>query len=176
MDAPTLASLELVPYISDRGLLPQQFQSKVGVYAIFDEATILQYIGYSRDVYQSLKQHLVRQPTRCYWLKVQTVEHPNRTILDTIRSAWIAENGTLPPGNQPNETSWTEAINVKQQMTPEEQEHYSLAVDEITQIKVLKQVARRLEAEVLAILQNRGVQEDLRFNPKMKEAGLLDLK
>lgn len=175
-DAPPLASLEFVPYISDRGLLPEQFQNKVGVYAIFDAAKALQYIGYSRDIYQSLKQHLVRQPNHCYWFKVQTVERPSRTVLDSIRSAWIAEHGMLPPGNEPNTTSWTEAINVKQQMTAEEQERYNASLDELSQVKALKQVARRVEAEVLQALQARGVQEDLRFNPKMKEEGLLDLK
>ncbi len=48
---PSLASLELVPYIDDRGQLPAQFQGKVGVYAIFDQAHVLQYIGYSRDIF-----------------------------------------------------------------------------------------------------------------------------
>jgi hypothetical protein len=41
---------------------------------------------------------------------------------------------------------------------------------------VLKQVARRAEAEILDVLKARGVQVEIRFNPKLKEAGLLDLK
>lgn len=175
-DMPTLSSLELLAYIDDRGQLPEQFQGNVGVYAIFDQQQRLQYIGYSRDVFLSLKQHLVRQPEQCYGLKVQTIERPNRTILEEIRTAWMSENGTVPLGNGVDEGKWTQAINAKLQMTPEEVAGYAGAIDELTQTKVLKQVARRVEAQILEVLKSRGVQADIRFNPKLKEAGLLDLK
>lgn len=175
-DIPSLASLDAVSYVDDRGQLPDAFAAKVGVYAIFDQTQTLQYIGYSRDVGLSLKQHLVRQPQRCYWVKAQTIERPNRTILETIREAWIAENGAQPPGNASDEAGWSQAIDVRQQMTPEEQAQYDQAIDELAQSKVLKQVARRVEGEILETLKTRGVQADLRFNPKLKESGLLDLK
>ena len=175
-DLPTLSGLELLAYIDDRGQLPEQFQGKVGVYAIFDQQQTLQYIGYSRDVYLSLKQHLVRQPEQCYGLKVQTIDRPSRTILEEIRTAWISENGAVPIGNGADEGKWTQAIDAKAQMTPEEQGKFVGAIDELTQTKVLKQVARRVEATILEVLKARGVQADIRFNPKLKEAGLLDLK
>jgi hypothetical protein len=44
------------------------------------------------------------------------------------------------------------------------------------QIKLLKQVSRRVEAQILEALKSRGVQTEIRFNPKLKENGLLDLK
>ncbi|MBW4582541.1 MAG: GIY-YIG nuclease family protein [Tildeniella nuda ZEHNDER 1965/U140] len=175
-ETPTLSSLEFFSYIDDRGQLPEQFQGKVGVYAIFDQQQTLQYIGYSRDVYLSLKQHLVRQPEQCYGLKVQTIDRPSRTILEEIRTAWISENGSVPAGNGADEGKWTQAIDAKLQMTPEEQASYAGAIDELTQMKVLKQVARRAEAAILEVLKVRGVQVDIRFNPKLKEEGLLDLK
>jgi len=175
-DPSSLASLESLPYIDDRGQLPEQFQGKVGVYAIFDQPQVLQYIGYSRDIYLSLKQHLVRQPQSCYWLKVQTIDRPSRTLLESIRDAWIAENGVVPAGNDTAETVWNQPIDVKAVMTPEEQQRYGAAIDEMEQIKVLKQAARRVEAVVLATLQARGVKAEIRFNPKLKETGLLDLK
>ncbi|UBF24274.1 GIY-YIG nuclease family protein [Kovacikia minuta CCNUW1] len=176
MPSPALSSLEFVPYIDDRGQLPIQFQGKVGVYAIFDQAQILQYIGYSRDIYLSLKQHLVRQPQACHWLKAETIDRPSRTILEEIRDAWIAENGSVPFGNDADEPKWNHAIDVKAVMTPEEQKSYEGAIDELAQTKILKQAARRVEAEVLEVLKSRGVQEEIRFNPKLKETGLLDLK
>jgi hypothetical protein len=175
-DISTLSSLEYLAYIDDRGQLPEALQGKVGVYAIFDQSQTLQYIGYSRDVVLSLKQHLVRQPENCYWLKVQTIDRPSRTILEEIRTAWISENGSVPAGNGADEGKWTQAIDAKAQMTPEEQASYAGAIDELTQSKVLKQVARRVEAEILEVLKTRGVQTEIRFNPKLKEEGLLDLK
>lgn len=174
---PSLATLEYIPYIDDNGQMPEHFQGKIGVYAIFDQEKILQFVGYSRDVYLSLKQHLVRQPPKCYWLKVQTIERPSRTALENIEQAWIAENGSVPLGNRKYKEQWTNPINVKALMTPEEQENYQKPVnDELAQIKILKNVARRIEAEILAVLETRGCQMQIRFNPKLKEEGLLDLK
>ncbi|MBD2773619.1 GIY-YIG nuclease family protein [Iningainema tapete] len=176
-DIPSLASLESIPYIDDNGQLPEQLQSKIGVYAIFNQDKLLQYVGYSRDVYLSLKQHLVRQPQHCYWVKVQTIERPSRAILENIEKAWIAENGTVPPGNGDDKEKWTQPIDAKAVMTPEEQANYkNPAHDEIGKIKIVKNVARRVEAEILAVLEARGLQTQIRFNPKLKEEGLLDLK
>jgi hypothetical protein len=174
---PLLATLEYIPYIDEQGQLPEQFQGKIGVYAIFDLEKSLQFVGYSRDVYLSLKQHLVRQPQKCYWLKVQTIERPSRTILENIERAWIAENGSVPLGNGEDKQKWTNPIDVKAIMTPQEQENYQNPVnDELARIKILKNVARRVEAEILAVLETRGCQMQIRFNPKLKEEGLLDLK
>lgn len=174
-DASTLASLELIPYVNDRGFLPDQFQGKVGVYAIFAQDKTLQYIGYSRDVYLSLRQHLVRQPERCYWVKVQTIDRPSRTALEEIRVAWMSESGMIATVAG-SDQAWTQPIDVKAVLTEAEQSHYDGSIDEFSQAKVLKQAARRLEAEILQRLKERGVEEDLRFNPKLKESGLLDLK
>jgi hypothetical protein len=176
MSVPSLSSLEFIPYINDNGELANQYQGKVGVYAIFDQNKILQYIGYSRDVYLSLRQHLVRQPQNCYWVKVQTIDRPSRTVLEEIRDGWLAENGSTPAGNGSDEAKWNQPIDVKALMKPDEQNSYTSAVDELAQTKILKQTARRVEAEILETLKGRGVQEEIRFNPKLKETGLLDLK
>ncbi|HEY9845870.1 MAG TPA: GIY-YIG nuclease family protein [Candidatus Caenarcaniphilales bacterium] len=172
-----LASLEPIPYLDAEGHLPTQLEGKIGVYAIFDQAQTLQLISYSRDIYLSLKQHLVRQPQRCYWVKVQTINRPSRTALENIQTAWLAEHSLTPPGNGPDQAKWNQPIDVKAVMTPEEQAHYAdPEIDEQSQRKVLKNAARRVEAAILAELKARQVQEDLRFNPKLKDVGLLDLK
>ncbi|MCT7972591.1 GIY-YIG nuclease family protein [Laspinema olomoucense] len=171
-----LSTLDFLPYLDEAGNCNSDFTGKVGVYAIFDEPKTIQYIGYSRDIALSLKQHLMRKPDCCYWIKAQTIERPSRTILEEIRAAWIAENGEMPPGNGPNEGQWTQAIDVKPLMTDEEREKYEKSIDELTQMKLLKQVSRRVEANLLAVLESRGLKEAIRFNPKLKESGLLDLK
>lgn len=176
-DIPSLESLEYLSYLDSGGQLPETLQGKVGVYAIFDSEKVLQFVGYSRDVYLSLKQHFVRQPQNCYWLKVQTIDRPSRTILENIRESWIAENGGTPAGNGADEVKWTQPIDVKSLMTSEEQASYEKAAgQEMEQSKVLKNAARRVEAGILASLKTRGLQTEVRFNPKLKESGLLDLK
>ena len=171
----SLSSLEYLPYLDDAGCISEDIQGKIGVYAIFDQDKIMQYVGYSRDVYLSLKQHLVRQPNNCYWVKIETIARPSRKILEGIASAWIAENGITPSGNDRNKAIWTEPIDANPAMTEEEKAQYNQS-DELGQTKIRKKVARRVEADIQQQLSDRGVTMNIRFNPKLKEKGLLDLK
>jgi hypothetical protein len=173
--ATSLIDLEFLPYVTPEGQLSDRFDGKVGLYAIFDQGRSLQYVGYSRDVSLSLRQHLVRRPEQCYWLKVATVDRPSRTILEEMQQRWIAENGTLPIGNGAEEGLWNQPIDAKAQMTAAEQVDYA-AADDLGRVKALKKVARRIEAAVLVQLQARGITEEFRFDPKLKESGLLGLK
>jgi hypothetical protein len=176
-DIQPLASLEFIPYLDSEGKLPEFVQAKIGVYAIFDNDKVLQFVGYSRDTYLSLKQHLVRQTEHCYWLKVQTIEKPSRTILESIRESWIAENGAQPQGNGADAAKWNDPIDTKTVMTAQEIANYEgIVADELAKDKLLKNVARRVENEILSLLKARGVTEEIRFNPKLKTSGLLDLK
>ncbi|MEM9568518.1 MAG: GIY-YIG nuclease family protein [Cyanobacteria bacterium P01_E01_bin.34] len=172
----TLADLPYLPFISTDGLLPHELSGTVGAYAIFDSDRQLQYVGYSRDVLSSLRLHLVRKPTLCHWVKVQAINRPSRTVLEGICEAWVGASGSIPLGNGPA-SGWDSPVDVKCQMT--DAEHMELAspeLDERARTKALKQVARRVESEILAVLAERNVQEPLRFHPKLKEKGLLDLK
>ena len=174
-DLPSLSSLEFLAYINDAGELPNTLQNQIGIYAIFDKSQILQFVGYSRDIYLSLKQHLVRQPEDCYWIKATTIDRPNRTFLESVESAWIDKNGSIPVGNGAAKSNWLDPIATNYAMTTAESDSFE-DLDGLAQIKLLKQVARRVEETILVKLQVRGVKTEIRFNPKLKEQGLLDLK
>ncbi len=171
--SPKLTELPFFPYLDAEGSLPTALQRQIGIYAIFDRDQTLQYVGYSRDVYQSLRQHLVRQPEACWWYKLQTIERPSRSALEGLKQAWMAASGLALSAEQA--ATWVDAIDAKQTMTAAEVAEHA-ALSEVEQVKYLKKIARRLEAEILARLNQRGVNMDLRFNPKLKETGLLDLK
>lgn len=170
-----LSQLEYISYLDENGHLNENLKDKIGVYAIFNQEKILQFVGYSRDISLSLKQHLVRQPQSCYWLKVQTINRPSRTLLENIRQAWLEENGKIPSGNSVDKAKWSQAIDVKPSLTEAEKQEYERG-DEREKIKLIKKVARRVQAEIEEQLRVRGVQSEIRFNPKLKEQGLLDLK
>ena len=105
----------------------------------------------------------------------ELLQTPN--ILEDIEKSWIAENDAVPVGNGDDKEKWTQPIDAKALITPEEQANYdNPANDEMAKIKVMKNVARRVEAEILKVLEARGLQMQIRFNPKLKEEGLLDLK
>lgn len=174
--SPRLNTLDFYPYIDAAGYLPEQFSKVVGIYAIFDGEKCLQFVGYSRDIAMSLKQHLVRCPDACQWIKVKTIDRPKRTILEAIQNAWIEENGDRPLGNGVEAERWTQPIDAKLQMTADEKSLYAAATNELEQAKVLKNIARRVEANIKASLESRGVKEPLRFDPKLKDQGLLNIK
>jgi hypothetical protein len=180
MTIPHLAELDLWPYIDDRGLIPEEsFIGKIGIFAIFDAAQQLQYVGYSRDVYLSLKQHLVRRPLQCHGFKAQLIDRPDRTLLTSISEGWLAQwreaTGAEPIGNGADALLWSQDTEVRPVMTEAERSALE-AADEAGKIQVLKQAARRLEAGVLGQLADRGLTLALRFDPKLKEQGRLGLK
>lgn len=170
-----LSEIPLTPYLDASGAIATELDGKIGVYAIFDEQQTLQLVAFSRNIFQSLKQHLVRCPEHCYGVKVQTIARPSRTILQEIQSAWITENGSTPPGNESEKARWQDTIDIKPLMTADEKAAYA-AADERGRIKVLKQSARRVQETIMEKLRDRGVTVEIRFNPKQKELGLLDLK
>lgn len=172
---PPLASLSFLPYVNEQGTIPEVFQGKLGAYAIFDSTQTLRYIGFSRNILLSLKQHLTRCPEQCHWVKLWEVNRPSRRLLEEVRQVWISENGQIPTGNNIEEARWSQAIDARAQITPEEQAAYG-AADEVGKTKVLKQLSRRVEAAVKADLEARGITEAFRFDPKLKEQGLLTLK
>ncbi|MDJ0601793.1 MAG: GIY-YIG nuclease family protein [Crocosphaera sp.] len=172
---PSLNALDYLPYLDENGIIAEDFQKKIGVYAIFDEDKQLKFIGYSRDIYASLKQHLVRQPQQCYWLKVEIIARPSRTILEEIKNNWTQENGDLSINDPENQALWTQPIDAKISMTEAEKETYQNS-DELGKIKLLKKVSRRVQADLEKTLNQRRNQMEIRFNPKLKEQGLLDLK
>lgn len=175
IDILSLSDIEYQTYLTDNGLIDSELEGKIGVYAIFNQDKILVYVGYSRNLYLSLKQHLIRQPNQCYWLKFQTIKTPNRTLLDNIRNSWIEENGVIPKGNGEDEIHWNQPIDAKFSMTEEEKQEYQKSED-LLKIKLLKKVSRRVEEEIKTQLKQRNLKEEIRFNPKLKEQGLLDLK
>ena len=172
---PSLTTLDYLPYLNEQGIISENFRKKIGVYAIFDQNKQLKFMGYSRDIYASLKQHLVRQPNQCYWLKIEIITRPSRTVLEEIKTNWTQENGDLSISNKENQALWTQPIDAKTSMTNEEKETYDNS-DELTKIKLLKKVSRRVQADIEETLNQRGNQMEIRFNPKLKEQGLLDLK
>ncbi|MEM8603627.1 MAG: GIY-YIG nuclease family protein [Cyanobacteria bacterium P01_H01_bin.121] len=173
---PQLQALTFCPYLDAEGrVTASELAGQVGIYAIFDQAQTLCYVGFSRDIYFSLKQHLVVQPEHCYWFKFHTVQRPNRTELQALKQQWLVETNSTAIAAAAHEAAWATTIDARQWITPTEQAEYD-AADEQGKRRCLKQLARRIEAERLQQLASRGVNMPCRFDPKLKEQGLLALK
>lgn len=98
-----------------------------GVYAVFDRNRQLQYVNISRHVSLSLKGHQTQLGSDfCAFVRVHPVKFPKREAMAALQSAWIAENGTVPPGNQDSGLLWAETIGAAAlaAMSPAEQLAY----------------------------------------------------
>ena len=122
--APPLAELELIPYLTEDGGLSDcsQAGAKACVYAVFDEAKALRYIGCSRQVNPSLRLHFARMPRQCWWVKVQHIAKPSRALLEGMRERLIEENGGRPDGNDGRsvQNQWENPLDCKPLMTGED--------------------------------------------------------
>jgi len=175
-----LADLPEVEYITSEGLIADcsKAGARATVYAIFDAEHALQYVGMSRSINPSLRLHLARMPAKCHYVKVAHVASPNRAVLQQVQDNWVAENGGPVPGNDGGELQnlWENALDCKTRWTAEEEKEISELPEGPQKKKALKVLARRFEADIKAELEGRGIKEQFRFDPKLKDLGLLDLK
>lgn len=179
-DVIPLSKLEFLPYLNEEGLVTNcsRPDAKASVYVIFDKDKVLQYIGISRQVYMSMRLHFARMPSKCYYVKVQNITRPSRSLLELIKDNWMNENGSPPEGNDngPQQHAWENPLDCKPLMTEDEIQKHEDAGPGPPKAKVLKNVARRIEAQLEECYRERNCKERLRFDPKLKEKGLLDLK
>ncbi len=89
-----------------------------GVYAVLDGDRQTQYIGYSRNVQQSLESHLAQYGTDiCAFIQVQAFKFPKRQAMEALRDEWIAALNYVPVGNQSAGEMWASTISEAAQIT-----------------------------------------------------------
>ncbi|MBD2627226.1 GIY-YIG nuclease family protein [Trichormus variabilis] len=82
-----------------------------GVYAVLDAERNTQYIGYSRNVLLSLNGHVTQNgEQKCAFVRVQPFNFPKRQEMEELRDAWIAELGSIPPGNAGEGGMWASTV------------------------------------------------------------------
>lgn len=176
-----LSDLLPIPYIDGEGRLSDAGVGpgvKASVYAVLDAEGAVQYIGVSRNVMQSLWLQLGRMPSQTYAFKVHHITKPNRSLLEATRQAWIKELGAAPPGNDGDslQALWEGPLDVKPLMTEADHQLIEAAREKNRpEENAMKKVAKRFENAKIEMLTSRGVTESLRFDPKLKGKGLLDL-
>lgn len=96
----------------DTFLASRDGERPLGVYAVYDNAHNVQYIGYSRNIVLSLKRHLSRVGEDvCAFVRVMVFMNKAMTTRENLeREAmdWIEHEGTLPPGNGAEKELWEE--------------------------------------------------------------------
>jgi hypothetical protein len=82
-----------------------------GVYSVLNGDRQTQYIGYSRNVALSLRGHLTQLGADiCAFVRVQPFDFPKRDDMEALQNSWIAELGTMPPGNGAGQELWATTV------------------------------------------------------------------
>ncbi|QDZ19590.1 hypothetical protein HOP50_03g21080 [Chloropicon primus] len=100
----SLSSLESLPMksvISVEGEVhPDEAEGvQASVFAVFDQAKQLQFVGFSKHLRNSLRTILGRQSDLAYYYKHVDLPEVNQEKMMGIRDAWFKENSGMPLGN-----------------------------------------------------------------------------
>lgn len=177
-ELPVLADLPKVAFVAESGLLgvPEVGKGvRASVYAIFAPDGALQYVGVSRQSQTSLRAHFARRPELCGSFAIFDVMKPDRSLLENVKKAWIAEAG-MPPGldGGKEQKLWDDAIDVKGMMTAEEKGEIGSMMAEKADA-FLREVVLRCEVAQVEVFESLGCNENLLFDAKMKLKGQLEL-
>ncbi|CAM9722925.1 unnamed protein product [Scytosiphon promiscuus] len=170
-----LAELEFIPFVDEEGKVTSMDTTgvKASVYAVYDESKTMRFIGVSRGI-QQMPPLILSLPSPA---QVQHIARPSRSLLEVIKDSWVEENGSTPAGNvdAASQAVWESSMNVIPLMTEEDKALVATFREKGKDEMGIKKIARRFEAEIFEALEKRGVTEPLRFDPKLKGKGLLDV-
>ena len=92
------------------GELDNWTPSVPGVYAVFDEEEVLQYIGLSRKISASIARHAETVVEKMHAAQVLEMPGAGKEDLQSVWKGWIedhvAKTGNIPAGNKRGEGQW----------------------------------------------------------------------
>lgn len=160
--AAKLADLEQYGVINDFGIILPEVPdgAKVSAFLIYDIIGKPMYMGFSKDLRNTLRTLLVRRPELCYTYKCTHLMQADQAELLALRETWFAELGATPPGNKdPRQKNMWESPVDGGAMNP----------------RAYKLTAEQKAKEVLRTLKDRGLKEIVSFNPELIEEGKVDV-
>jgi len=109
-----LSDLELIPFINEKGrVMPGVVTRSATVFAVFDENEDIQYIGFSKDIRNTLRALLGRKPDVCHSFKVLDMVQVDQKKMLNLRQNWIKEVGSPPGLKKENAMAWQKPVKCK---------------------------------------------------------------
>jgi Grx4 family monothiol glutaredoxin len=176
MAVKNLAETELVTVSPENDGQTGELPSEAGVYAVYDKAGELQFIGLSRNIAATISANRKSVPELCGSVKVGVVDEPDREALTQAWKSWMEEyikvSGKVPPGNESGNATWTRQQPKKKpdlRLTPGRHVQLTVPLEELVDklVKENKVVAFikgsrsaplcGFSQKVIGILENEGV-------------------
>eukprot|EP00245_Coleochaete_scutata_P004610 TRINITY_DN1736_c0_g1_i1.p1 TRINITY_DN1736_c0_g1~~TRINITY_DN1736_c0_g1_i1.p1 ORF type:complete len:443 (+),score=76.32 TRINITY_DN1736_c0_g1_i1:55-1383(+) len=160
---PALNDLPLLSYVNQAtGYIepPKEPGTQASVFAVLDKNKKVQYIGFSKDVRNSLRILFGRRPEMCYYFKVANLNVLDQQQMLAMRQQWMSEMGLAPPGNSdPSQRLLWEKPSDAGSIS--ERGKYAAAVSKAKTFQ--------------NIFAERGLKEQMVYNPALLEQGLCDI-
>eukprot|EP01024_Parvocaulis_polyphysoides_P067220 TRINITY_DN7986_c0_g3_i2.p1 TRINITY_DN7986_c0_g3~~TRINITY_DN7986_c0_g3_i2.p1 ORF type:complete len:405 (-),score=70.97 TRINITY_DN7986_c0_g3_i2:1112-2263(-) len=97
-----LSDLPLASILNQTGYIMPEIQedTQAAIFAIFDKDKKLQFVGFSKDVGESLRKVFTRRPDKAYFYKLFEFKELNQEEMGKVRDGWFEEVGGPPIGNR----------------------------------------------------------------------------
>jgi len=156
-----LSSLEMHEVVNEFGFVFPEVpdDSEASAFLIYDSQKRPQYLGFSKDLRNTLRTLLVRRPELCYSYKCAHFAKAGKEQLMELRQQWVQELGGLPAGN-------AEARQKNIWESPADGGGMSKRAYRTAADQKAKQVERQLK--------DRGLKERIEFNEELLEEGKVD--
>lgn len=159
--APRLQDIDIESIINRQGLVDPEVPGGVeaSVFAVYDARKKLQYVGFSKDLRNSLRTVLSRRPDKAFFFKATHLDSLDQEKMLAIRDLWFEECGGAPPGNHlvMERTAWQQPVD-------------SGAISQ----RGKKGAAEEKAAQLLKAIKDRGCKEEFVPNPTLLLDGQVD--
>lgn len=159
---PSLNDLSLNSFINSYGkILPSlDPNTAASVFAVLDKNKKVQYIGFSKDLRNSLRILMGRRPELCYFYKMYNLQSMDQQNMMAVRKLWMSELGSAPDGN-------SDSIQKKAWEQPAD----AGSISERGKVAAAKAKAKTLQQ----MLVDRGIKEEMVYDPALLEEGKCDI-
>jgi hypothetical protein len=158
----SLKSLEICDVVNEFGFVFPDVpdDTEASAFLVYDSQKKPMYLGFSKDLRNTLRTLLVRRPELCYHYKCVNLVKAGKEDLLAIRSAWLEELGGLPVGNK-------EARQKGLWESPVDGGGMSERAYRISADQKAKQVIQQLK--------DRGVKEPMIFSEELLDKGKVEV-
>jgi len=158
---PRLADLELLPVVNVQGYINPEMPegTQATVFAVYDQAKTLQYIGFSKNLRASLLTVFSRRPDKSHLYRALHLPQLDQDEMLSVRSSWYDQSGGPPPGNRlPAErAAWQEAA------TP-------FTISDSGKAAAAAELAKSMIVKI----KSRGCKEEFLINQDLLQEGKVD--
>eukprot|EP00250_Pteridium_aquilinum_P010810 c19642_g1_i1 orf=254-1516(+) len=159
---PSLGDLPLNSFINTHGRImpPIEPNTEASVFAVLDKNKKVQYIGFSKDLRNTLRVLMGRRPEFCYFYKTFNLSTLDQATMMGARKQWMSELGVAPEGNSDatQRKLWEQPTNAG-------------SISERGKSAAAKAKARTM----LQMFSDRGITEEMVYDPKLLEEGKCDI-